>query len=363
MRAEGDIDAFDNENDNKEAENAITIKKSANSDDSSSKTSEEIADVQSSDLGEYGQPKYHQVNPDAVAEEKKQKERDFRKKLNQEARRSVSDSCHRGIKLVVHRPEYTSEHQREYEQLAEALMPVIREIVRKTMPLLEHEVSNEFAKNHYYGNKFNADSIAYQDFRYFARKLPPNESPSLVVGLRVDESASMTAFGRLEAAKQAVVAVNEFCRRCDIPVLIYGDTADSSKLEQMSVFAYTDFDKGDPEDKFRLMTISGKSNNRDGMALRILAERLLTAPQQTKLIISISDGQPKAMPDYTGRFAIEDMKQTLSEYGRKGITFLAAAIGQDKEVISQIYGRERFLDITNLKELPAKLVRIIARYL
>ena len=66
------------------------------------------------------------------------------------------------------------------------------------------------------------------------------------------------------------------------------------------------------------------------------------------------------MDDYTGSHAVEDMQQTITEYERKGITFLAAAIG---DVISHIYGKERFLDITNLKEFPAKLVRIIARYL
>ncbi len=242
-------------------------------------------------------------------------------------------------------------------------MPVVREIARKTLPLLEHEASFEFARNHYYGSKFQADSVAYRDFRYFAKKRPPAESPSLVVGLRVDESASMTAFGRLEAAKRAVIAVYEFCQLCHIPVLIYGDTADVSRLEQMSVYAYTDFDRTDANDRFRLTGIRARSNNRDGMALRIIAERLAVTPQKTKLLISISDGQPKAMEDYAGAYAVQDMQQTIAEYERKGITFLAAAIGQDKDVINQIYGNERFLDITNLTELPAKLVRIIARYL
>ena len=37
--------------------------------------------------------------------------------------------------------------------------------------------------------------------------------------------------------------------------------------------------------------IESISNNRDGMALRILAEKLMKAPQNTKLLISISDGQ------------------------------------------------------------------------
>ncbi|BBI33967.1 vWA domain-containing protein [Cohnella abietis] len=319
--------------------------------------------MESSDTGEDGSPQYLQANPAPMSEDALQKERDLRKKLNRDVRKVVSESIHKGVKLIVHRPEYVLESKQEYVDLSKELMPVVWEIARKTLPLLEHEISADFARNQYYGTKFQAENVAYRDYRYFAKKRPPTESPSLVVGLRVDESASMAAFGRLEAAKRAVIAVYEFCQICNIPTLIYGDTADASKMEQMSIFAYTDFDKADPNDRFRLMAIRARSNNRDGMALRIMGERLAVTPQQTKLLISISDGQPKAMDDYTGSYAIEDMQQTIAEYERKGITFLAAAIGQDKDVISQIYGNERFLDITNLNQLPAKLVQIIARYL
>lgn len=248
-----------------------------------------------------------------MSEVEKQKERDFRKKLNQDARAVVSDSIHKKVKLIVHRPDYDQEDQQEYVRLSKELMPTVKEIARKTLPYLEHEVSSDFARNRCYGSKFQAESVAYRDYRYFAKKRPPTESPSLVVGIRVDESASMSAFGRLEAAKRAVIAVYEFCQLCDIPVLIYGDTADVSKLEQMSIFAYTDFDKRDAHDRYRLMRIRARSNNRDGMALRIMAERLAVSPQQTKLLISISDGQPKAMDEYTGSYAVADMKQTIEE--------------------------------------------------
>lgn len=95
----------------------------------------------------------------------------------------------------------------------------------------------------------------------------------------------------------------EFCTGCGIPIMVYGDTADRSKLEQMSVYAYVDFKSKDADEKYALMNIQARSNNRDGMALRIISDRLLNAPQRTKLIISISDGQPKAMPDYTGEKA------------------------------------------------------------
>ena len=183
------------------------------------------------------------------------------------------------------------------------------------------------------------------------------------MALRIDESASMSAFGRLDAAKQAAVAVYEFCESCKIPMLIYGDTADRSSLERISLYSYIDYENPSLNDKYCLMAIQGHSNNRDGMALRILAEKLIKAPQKTKLLISISDGQPKAMPDYTGEAATADMKGVIQEYGRKGVLFLAAAIGQDKETICDIYGQERFLDITDLRQLPARLVQVIAKYL
>ncbi|HBT63798.1 MAG TPA: ATPase, partial [Ruminococcaceae bacterium] len=339
--------------------NAIRLRKSADSEGHSDTSSDENSDVSSNDNGENGTPFYHELDRPVTNEQKME----FRKQLNKEARQSVQSSCHEDIKLIVHRPEATAEDREEYNSMTSTLLPVIRELIRKTNPLLEHEVSAEFAKSQLYGTKFCADQAASLDFRVFARKRPPGEKPSLAVALRIDESASMSAFGRLEAAKQAAVALYEFCTGCGIPIMVYGDTADRSKREQMSIYAYVDFQSKDADEKYVLMNIQARSNNRDGMALRIISDRLLNAPQRTKVIISISDGQPKAMPDYTGEKAAYDMKDTLQEYRRKGIQFLAAAIGQDKEAIRELYGAENTLDITDLKQLPARLVQVIARFM
>ncbi len=339
--------------------NAIRLRKSADSEGHSDTSSDKNSDVSSNDNGENGTPVYHELDKPVSNEQK----REFRKQLNKEVRQSVQGSCHEDIKLIVHRPEAAAQDREEYNSMIATLMPVIRELIRKTNPLLEHEVSAEFAKSQLYGTKFCADQAASLDFRVFARKHPPEEEPSLAVALRIDESASMSAFGRLDAAKQAAVALYEFCTGCGIPIMVYGDTADRSKLEQMSVYAYVDFESKDADEKYALMNIQARSNNRDGMALRIISDRLFKAPQRTKVIISISDGQPKAMPDYTGEKAARDMKDTLQEYRRKGIQFLAAAIGQDKEAIRELYGAENTLDITDLKQLPARLVQVIARFL
>ena len=339
--------------------NAIRLRKSADSEGHSDTSSDKNSDVSSNDNGENGTQVYHELDKPVSNEQK----REFRKQLNKEVRQSVQGSCHEDIKLIVHRPEAAAQDREEYNSMIATLMPVIRELIRKTNPLLEHEVSAEFAKSQLYGTKFCADQAASLDFRVFARKRPPEEEPSLAVALRIDESASMSAFGRLDAAKQAAVALYEFCTGCGIPIMVYGDTADRSKLEQMSVYAYVDFESKDADEKYALMNIQARSNNRDGMALRIISDRLLNAPQRTKLIISISDGQPKAMPDYSREKAACDMKDTLQEFRREGIQFLAAAIGQDKEAIRELYGAENTLDITDLRQLPARLVQIIARFM
>ncbi len=340
--------------------NGIRLRKSADSEGHSDTSSDKNTDVSSNDNGENGTIFYHELDKSDTNELQR---KEFRKQLNIEARQNVQGSFHEAIKLIVHRPEATAEDREEYNSMTATLLPVIWELIRKTNPLLEHEVSAEFAKSQLYGTKFCADQTASLDFRVFARKRPPTEEPSLAVALRIDESASMSAFGRLDAAKEAAVALYEFCTGCGIPIMVYGDTADRSKREQMSIYAYVDFKSKDADDKYTLMNIQARSNNRDGMALRIISDRLLSAPQKTKLIISISDGQPKAMPDYTGEKAAYDMKDTLQEFRRKGIQFLAAAIGQDKEAIRELYGAENTLDITDLKQLPSRLVQIITRFL
>ena len=78
-------------------------------------------------------------------------------------------------------------------------------------------------------------------------------------------------------------------------------------------------------------------------------------------MIVMSDGQPSAS-GYGGTAAEEDLRGIKQEYKRKGILFVAAAIGEDKPNIERIYG-DSFLDITDLNQLPVKLTSVIKRFL
>ena len=110
-----------------------------------------------------------------------------------------------------------------------------------------------------------------------------------------------------------------------------------------------------------MLDISARGSIRHGAALRYVAEQLSRRSADVTLLVLVSDGQP-ADTDYYGTAAEEDLRGVKQEYQRKGILFVAAAIGSDKENIERIYG-DSFLDISDLTKLPAKLAGIIKRFI
>lgn len=83
--------------------------------------------------------------------------------------------------------------------------------------------------------------------------------------------------------------------------------------------------------------------------------------EEVKILILVSDGQPAA-PGYYGSAAEEDLRGIRQEYRRKGVLFIAAAIGEDKQNIERIYG-DSFMDITDLNQLPVKLTAAVKRHM
>lgn len=289
-------------------------------------------------------------------------DKEMKKELNKEARQIMKGTMHEKEGLIVHRPKYQINSD-EARAIRAQVFPVVDSLSRQVLELLDREESTSYQKGKYEGQHFNASRIAYGDLRNFDKKNPPHEQPSLAVAIRLDESGSMIREDRIEAAKKSAIAIAEFAKRVNIPLMINGDTADVSVREKTSIFSYKEF-----ADTFqwldeKLVTMKPRQNNRDGAVLRVVADKLNQQTATTKLLLNISDGQPKALPDYTGKKAKEDIQEVIKEYDRQGIIFIAAAIGQDKEEIKEIYGESRFLDITDLQEFPKQMIQLIARYL
>lgn len=279
------------------------------------------------------------------------------------ARGALKESIHAKEGLIVHRPAVDLTLRKTAKELLQPLQPVIDTLVKQTQELLENEGGADYQKGQYTGTRFDASKVVYQDLRTFDKKNPPTEMPSLAVAIRIDESGSMIRDDRIKYAQQAVLALAAFAEQVNIPLMIYGDTADTSPREKTSLYAYKEFHEGYDFVQEKLMTMKPRQNNRDGAALRVLAHHVSQQNATTKLLLNISDGQPKALPDYTGEKARTDIQHVIADYERQGVLFLAAAIGQDKDVIKSIYGSERFIDLSDLQAFPQQLLQLLVRYL
>lgn len=326
--------------------------------------SEEHSDtVSQSAMGTAAETGEEEVRTGATAKELAEQEKTLKRQLNQEARKLFKGTLHEKEGLIIHRPKVEKEDQPRAQALLGEIRPQVVPIIKQLKEILENEVSADFSRGKYTGTRFDASRVAYEDFRTFSKKNPPQEAPSLAIGLRVDESGSMVRGGRLTAARKAAMAVLSFSQELDLPLMIYGDTADLSAREKTSIYSYKEFSDDYQNVPAKLMTMEPRQNNRDGVPLRLLAAALAKEPATTKVLLSISDGQPKALPDYTGKKAREDIQQVIAYYERQGVIFLAAAIGEDQEIIREIYGEHRFLDISDLQRFPEELVNLLARYL
>lgn len=286
----------------------------------------------------------------------------IRKERNREIRESLKETIHAKEGTILHRPTINEAAIKDGQELTQQVLPEVDSLSRVINDLLNKEVSNDFSTGKYYGARFNPSHVAYGDLRNFDKKNPPSEQPSLALAVRVDESGSMLRDDRIQNAKLAAVALSLFAEKTNIPLMLYGDSADLSQREKTSIYSYKEFEDGYDFMAAKISTMKPRQNNRDGVPLRLLAEKLSQQAADTKVLLSISDGQPKALPDYTGEKAKQDIQSVLDDYERKGILFIACAIGEDKEQLRNLYGENNFVDISDISTLPQQLLQLIARF-
>jgi nitric oxide reductase activation protein len=171
----------------------------------------------------------------------------------------------------------------------------------------------------------------------------------------------MSGYSRATSARAAAIVLEDFCRGLKIPCCIYGHTSGQSSNRSVDLYNYVSFDNVDGKDKYRLMDISARCGNRDGAALKFVGDKLIKRPEECKILIIISDGQP-ADTNYYGMEAEEDVRNVKKQLNRAGVAVFAAAIGADKANIHRIYG-DGFMDITDLNALPKVLCKLVTRFL
>lgn len=298
---------------------------------------------------------------DAMAEKSvcQELEQDRLRELNQEAQSISYGDIHKGVAIRVNRmTEVPPEMVTQYNAIAGPLLAISKQLQKSLLRQLRDQQRGGKQTGLLMGRRLDAHALFRSDGKVFTKNALPIQPPEMAVGLLLDESGSMCSQDRATYARASAIILYDFCQALRVPVMVYGHSTGGSGVE---LYSYSEFDAIDREDKYRLVDISARESNRDGAALRFVAERLSHRPEELKLLILVSDGQP-ADTGYYGTAAEEDLRGIQQEYRRKGILFVAAAIGDDKENIERIYG-DSFLDITDLNQLPVKLTQVVKRFL
>ena len=281
-------------------------------------------------------------------------EQELSEELQAESDKIRYGNAHRGVHVNINRMAYVDPSYMEaYQKVAPPLLLISKRLQKQVSQILKDYKEGGKLDNLPMGKRINVRNAVRNDGRLFYKLKLPNDRTDIAVAILNDESGSMSSANRITYARSASIILHDFCKGLDIPVAIYGHT----EFDDVELYAYAEFDSIDNKDQYRLMDMSARSGNRDGAALRYVAERLMTRPEAIKLLIVISDGQPAA-ENYYGTEAEADLRGIKKEYSAKGIQMFAAAIGSDKPNIQRIYG-DGFLDITNLEKLPVNLGRLI----
>lgn len=282
--------------------------------------------------------------------------------LNDVAQNISYGNIHEGVPIRINRIASVDEELMEqYDAISGPLLNISRQLQKSLLKQLKENRRGGKQTGLIMGRRLDAHALCRNDGKVFYKNNLPNEIPELAVGLLLDESGSMCSCDRCTYARASAIILYDFCQSLDIPVMVYGHSTDYTDVgNTVALYSYAEFDGFDHDDKYRMMDIAARGSNRDGAALRFVAEQLSKRPEAVKILILVSDGQP-ADSGYGGSAAEEDLRGIKQEYQRKGILFVAAAIGDDKQNIERIYG-DSFLDISDLNQLPTKLTAVVKRH-
>lgn len=202
-----------------------------------------------------------------------------------------------------------------------------------------------------------------RDARLFRRELK-NDSKNLIVDILIDASGSqrsrqgqvaIQAYEISEALSNVGIPhrVMSFCTFWDYTILHRFRDYEDSRDANENIFEYIT-----------------SSNNRDGLAIKAVADDLLSREEDQKILIILSDGKPydvmlnrpnaRNPQPYQGKYAIRDTGLEVRRLRNLGVAVLGVFAGEEEDLDAEkkIFGKD-FAYIHKMKNFAD----IVGRYL
>jgi nitric oxide reductase activation protein len=175
---------------------------------------------------------------------------------------------------------------------------------------------------------------------------------------------------KMDETKKAVLLFHDVLRdlgiRHDI-VSYYEDAYEASEHEQPNSFLFChQVEDGLKDHAAEILSLEAHEDNRDGLAIRWMAERLQKRPEKHKFLLLFSDGEPSAY-GYAAN-GIVDTAEAVIESEKKGIHILHLYLSATQPVEEQLqlfkmmFG-PRTATARNVDEFTTQTLRLLRRML
>lgn len=202
-----------------------------------------------------------------------QLENERTRELNDAAQSISYGDVHAGVDIRVNRISSVDEELVEqYNAISGPLLDISRQLQKSLLQQLKDKQRGGKQTGLMMGRRLDAHALCRNDGKVFYKNALPNEIPQMSVGLLLDESGSMCSCDRCTYARSSAIILYDFCKALHIPVTVYGHSTSGSSVE---LYSYAEFESIDNDDKYRMMDIAARGSNRDGAALRFVAEQLV----------------------------------------------------------------------------------------
>ena len=195
--------------------------------------------------------------------------------------------------------------------------------------------------------------------RVFERKRQPGNKSDISILMLIDESGSMAGSidrsnvmseSKIITAQKAAILLAEVFGNLHIPIKVVGFTESGRIVQHYHYLSWVNT----PIERTKLMTISARSSNFDGYAIRYASELLQKRPERHKMLIVISDGMPASIYYQNMESGAADTRNAIQQASKEAKVCGVLVGNTDAETLQWMYG-VNFLQIKQVEDLPQML--------
>ena len=187
---------------------------------------------------------------------------------------------------------------------------------------------------------------------------------AIVVLLDLSESTNETLGDSekpvIQLAREATALLSWAIDGVGDPFAIHGFASDGR--HDVEYYRFKDFDDYYDDDvRARLAGMQGGLSTRMGAALRHAASFLFRQPEQKKLILLVTDGEPADIDVRDPQYLRHDTKKAVEELATRGVkTFCLTLDPHADDYVSRIFGQKNFMVVDHVERLPERLPMLYA---